>query len=170
MEAKVAEQRGLTSRSAAIRGMAVAGSSPTKWASARFAIPKLLERFGLKIDDIGLWELNEAFAVQVIYCRRQAGHSLTTKLNVNGGSISIGHPFGMTGARCTGHALIEGKRRGVKVCRRHHVHRRRPGVLRAVRGLLMRLSAPRIAPVDLGRRSMTSSARRWPFLAVSSVM
>ena len=78
-----------------------------------FAIPKLLSRFGLKIDDIGIWELNEAFAVQVLYCRDKLGIP-NELLNVNGGSISIGHPYGMTGARCTGHALIEGKRRGAK--------------------------------------------------------
>ena len=78
-----------------------------------YAIPKLLKRFGLKMDDIDLWELNEAFAVQVLYCRDKIGIP-NDKLNVNGGSISIGHPFGMTGARCTGHALIEGRRRKAK--------------------------------------------------------
>src|SRR5260370_7337282 len=78
-----------------------------------YAIPKLLKRFGLKMDDIDLWELNEAFAVQVLYCRDKLGIP-NDKLNVNGGSISIGHPFGMTGARCTGHALIEGRRRKAK--------------------------------------------------------
>jgi acetyl-CoA acetyltransferase len=78
-----------------------------------YAIPKLLERFDLKMDDIGLWELNEAFAVQVIYCRDKLGIP-NELLNANGGSISIGHPYGMTGARCVGHALIEGKRRGAK--------------------------------------------------------
>ena len=78
-----------------------------------FAVPRLLKRFGLKIDDIDLWELNEAFAVQVIYCRDKLGIP-DDKLNVNGGSIAIGHPYGMSGARMTGHALIEGKRRGAK--------------------------------------------------------
>ena len=78
-----------------------------------FAIPKLLQRHGLKIDDIGLWELNEAFASQVLYCRDKLGID-NEKMNVNGGAISIGHPFGMSGARMVGHALIEGKRRGVK--------------------------------------------------------
>ena len=78
-----------------------------------FAVPKLLGRFGLTVADIGLWELNEAFAVQVIYCRDKLGIP-DELLNVNGGSISIGHPYGMTGARCTMHALIEGKRRGAK--------------------------------------------------------
>jgi len=78
-----------------------------------FAIPKLLKRNGLKMSDIGLWELNEAFACQAIYCRDQLGIPNET-LNVNGGAISIGHPFGMSGARMVGHALIEGKRRGVR--------------------------------------------------------
>ena len=113
MEAKVAEQRGLTPLGRYV-GMAVAGTEPDEMGIGPvFAIPKLLERFNLKMDDIGLWELNEAFAVQVLYCRDTLGIP-DELLNVNGGSISIGHPFGMTGARCTGHALIEGKRRGAK--------------------------------------------------------
>jgi acetyl-CoA C-acetyltransferase len=78
-----------------------------------YAIPRLLERTGLKVDDIDLWELNEAFAVQVVYCRDKLGID-DAKLNVNGGAISIGHPYGMSGARMVGHALIEGKRRGAK--------------------------------------------------------
>ena len=113
MEADVAQARGLTPMGRYV-GMAVAGTKPDEMGIGPvFAIPKLLERFGLKIDDIGLWELNEAFAVQVLYCRDKLGIP-DDRLNVNGGSISIGHPFGMTGARCVGHALIEGKRRGVK--------------------------------------------------------
>ena len=113
MEAEVAKARGLTPMGRYV-GMAVAGTKPDEMGIGPvFAIPKLLERFDLKIDDIGLWELNEAFAVQVLYCRDKLGIP-DDKLNVNGGSISIGHPFGMTGARCVGHALIEGKRRGVK--------------------------------------------------------
>jgi acetyl-CoA C-acetyltransferase len=113
MEAGVAAKRGLTPLGRYV-GMAVAGTEPDEMGIGPvFAIPKLLERFDLKIDDIGLWELNEAFAVQVLYCRDRLGIS-NDLLNVNGGSISIGHPFGMTGARCTGHALIEGKRRGAK--------------------------------------------------------
>jgi len=78
-----------------------------------FAVPKLLERNGLKTDDIDLWELNEAFAVQVVYCRNRLGLPME-RLNVDGGSISIGHPYGMSGARMVGHALIEGKRRGAR--------------------------------------------------------
>ena len=113
MEEKLAEKRGLTPLGRYV-GMAVAGTEPDEMGIGPvFAIPKLLERYGLKMDDIGLWELNEAFAVQVLYCRDKLGIP-DELLNVNGGSISIGHPFGMTGARCTGHALIEGKRRGAK--------------------------------------------------------
>jgi acetyl-CoA C-acetyltransferase len=96
------------------RGFAVAGCEPDEMGIGPvYAIPRLLERNGLTMDDIDLWELNEAFASQVIYCRDRLGIPME-KLNVNGGSISIGHPFGVTGARQTGHALIEGKRRGAK--------------------------------------------------------
>ena len=96
------------------RGMAVAGCEPDEMGIGPvFAIPKLLQRHGLTIDDIGLWELNEAFAVQVIYCRDKLGIPME-RLNVNGGSISIGHPFGMSGARMVMHALMEAKRRGEK--------------------------------------------------------
>ena len=113
MEAEVAKARGLAPMGRYV-GMAVAGTKPDEMGIGPvFAIPKLLKRFDLSIDDIGLWELNEAFAVQVIYCRDTLGIP-NDRLNVNGGSVSIGHPFGMTGARCVGHALIEGKRRGVK--------------------------------------------------------
>ena len=113
MEEKLAEKRGLTPLGRYV-GMAVAGTEPDEMGIGPvFAIPKLLERFNLKMDDIGLWELNEAFAVQVLYCQDVLGIP-DELLNVNGGSISIGHPYGMTGARCTGHALIEGKRRGAK--------------------------------------------------------
>jgi len=113
MEAKLAEKRGLNPLGRYV-GMAVAGTEPDEMGIGPvFAVPKLLDRFGLKMDDIGLWELNEAFAVQVIYCRDKLGIP-DELLNVNGGSISIGHPYGMTGARCVGHALIEGKRRGAK--------------------------------------------------------
>jgi acetyl-CoA C-acetyltransferase len=113
MEAKTAERAGLHPMGRYV-GMAVAGTEPDEMGIGPvFAIPPLLRRFGLGIDDIGLWELNEAFAVQVIYCRDKLGIP-NDRLNVNGGGISIGHPYGMTGARLVGHALIEGRRRGVK--------------------------------------------------------
>jgi acetyl-CoA C-acetyltransferase len=113
MEAGVAAAKGLTPLGRYV-GMAVAGTEPDEMGIGPvFAVPKLLDRFGLKMDDIGLWELNEAFAVQVLYCRDRLGIP-NDRLNVNGGAISIGHPYGMSGARMVGHALIEGKRRGVK--------------------------------------------------------
>ncbi|MEO1036010.1 MAG: acetyl-CoA C-acyltransferase [Pseudomonadota bacterium] len=113
MEAKLAEQRGLEPLGT-YRAMAVAGTKPEEMGIGPvFAVPKLLQQCGLTVDDIGLWELNEAFAVQALYCRDHLGIDPEI-YNVNGGSISIGHPFGMTGARMVGHALIEGKRRGVK--------------------------------------------------------
>ena len=113
MEAALAAKKGLAPLGRYL-GMAAAGTEPDEMGIGPvFAVPKLLSRFGLKVDDIGLWELNEAFAVQVLYCRDKLGIP-DELLNVNGGSISIGHPYGMTGARCTMHALIEGKRRGAK--------------------------------------------------------
>lgn len=113
MEAKRAEQLGLKPLGA-YRGMAVAGCAPEEMGIGPiFAVPKLLQKHGLKVDDIGLWELNEAFASQAVYCRDTLGID-PDKLNVNGGAIAVGHPFGMTGARTTGHVLIEGRRRGVK--------------------------------------------------------
>jgi acetyl-CoA acetyltransferase family protein len=113
MERKVAEQRGLEPLGI-YRGMAVAGNAPEEMGIAPiYAVPKLLKLNGLKMNDIGLWELNEAFAVQALYCRDQLGIDPEI-YNVNGGGISIGHPYGMTGSRMVGHALIEGKRRGVK--------------------------------------------------------
>jgi acetyl-CoA C-acetyltransferase len=113
MEAKEAERRGLTPLGA-YRGMAAAGCDPEEMGIGPvFAVPKLLERFGLTVDDIGIWELNEAFASQVLYCRDTLGIP-NDRLNVSGGAISIGHPYGMTGARSTGHLLIEGKRRGAR--------------------------------------------------------
>ncbi|RRJ83324.1 acetyl-CoA C-acyltransferase [Aestuariirhabdus litorea] len=113
MERKRAEQRGLDPLGI-YRGMAVVGNAPQEMGIGPiYAIPKLLKQHGLKVDDIGLWELNEAFAVQALYCRDHLGID-PERYNVNGGAISIGHPYGMTGARLVGHALLEGKRRGVK--------------------------------------------------------
>ncbi|HSJ28084.1 MAG TPA: acetyl-CoA C-acyltransferase [Acidimicrobiia bacterium] len=113
MEAGEAERRDL-SPLGYYRGMAVAGVDPDEMGIGPvFAVPKLLERTGLTVDDIGLWELNEAFAVQTVYCRDTLGID-NEIYNVNGGAISIGHPYGMSGARMVGHALLEGKRRGVR--------------------------------------------------------
>lgn len=113
MEAALAAKKGLAPLGRYV-GMAVAGTEPDEMGIGPvFAIPKVLSRFGVSMDDVGVWELNEAFAVQVLYCRDRLGIP-DDRLNVNGGSISIGHPYGMTGARCTIHALLEGKRRGAK--------------------------------------------------------
>ncbi len=113
MEAKLAVKKGLQPLGT-FRGFNVAGCEPDEMGIGPvFAVPKLLQRLGKKIDDIDLWELNEAFAVQVIYCRDRLGIP-NDRLNVDGGAISIGHPYGMSGARMTGHALIEGKRRGAR--------------------------------------------------------
>ena len=113
MERSLAEQNGLEPLGI-YRGMAVAGCEPDEMGIGPvFAVPKLLKQHGLKIDDIGLWELNEAFAVQVLYCRDKLGID-DALLNVNGGAIAVGHPYGMSGARMVGHALIEGKRRQAK--------------------------------------------------------
>ena len=113
MEAKLAEQQGLQPLGI-YRGMMVAGLEPDEMGIGPiYAVPKLLKAHGLTVDDIGLWELNEAFACQVVYSAEKLGIPLD-RLNVNGGGISIGHPYGMTGTRLVGHALIEGKRRGVK--------------------------------------------------------
>ena len=113
MDEKLAEKRGLQPLGIFI-GFAVAGCEPGEMGIGPiYAVPRLLERSGLKVSDIGLWELNEAFAVQVLYCQEQLGID-DTLLNVNGGAIAVGHPYGVSGARLVGHALIEGKRRGVK--------------------------------------------------------
>ncbi len=113
MDRKLAEQRNIEPLGI-FRGFTVAGCEPDEMGIGPvFAIPRLLERAGLGVDDIGLWELNEAFAVQVLYCQDKLGIP-DDALNVNGGAIAVGHPYGVTGSRLVGHALIEGKRRGVK--------------------------------------------------------
>ena len=113
MEASEAERQGIEPLGA-LRGFVVHGCEADEMGIGPvYAVPRLLERNGLKVDDIDIWELNEAFASQAIYCRDKLGID-PDKLNVNGGAISIGHPYGMTGARCAGHLLLEGKRRGVK--------------------------------------------------------
>src|SRR5690606_37791918 len=113
MDEKEAEERGLQPLGL-FRGFAVAGCEPDEMGIGPvFAVPKLLRRAGLTVDDIGLWELNEAFAVQVLYCMDRLGIP-EDRINVNGGAIAVGHPYGVSGARLVGHALTEGRRRGVK--------------------------------------------------------
>jgi acetyl-CoA C-acetyltransferase len=113
MDAKLAERRGIEPLGL-FRGFAIAGCEPDEMGIGPvFAVPRLLQRAGISLEDVGLWELNEAFACQVLHCRDKLGIP-DDLLNVNGGAIAVGHPYGVSGARLTGHALIEGKRRGAK--------------------------------------------------------
>jgi len=113
MSRTLADERGLEPLGA-FRGLVAVGCEPDEMGIGPvFAVPRLLERAGLSMSDIGLWELNEAFAVQVVYCRDELGIP-ADRLNVDGGAIAVGHPYGMSGARMAGHALIEGRRRGVR--------------------------------------------------------
>ena len=138
MAGREAERRGIEPLGRYV-GMAVAGCHPEEMGIGPvFAVPKLLARHGLGVDNIGLWELNEAFAVQVIYCRDRLGIP-NELLNVNGGAIAVGHPYGMSGARLVGHALIEGQTPRRQIRRLHHVRRWRHGCGRPLRGSLRRL-------------------------------
>ena len=168
MSETYAQQKGLKPLGRFL-GFAVAGCEPDEMGIGPvFAVPKVLKRLGLKVDDIDLWELNEAFAVQVLYCADKLGIPMD-RLNVNGGAIAVGHPYGVSGQRLTGHALIEGKRRGAKRVVRDDVHRRRHGRGRRVRGALIRGAAMNVLrtpderfaqPAGLSLRAALRAGRR----------
>ena len=160
MSDKEASKRGLKPLGI-FRGFVAAGCEPDEMGIGPvFAVPRLLKRHGLKVDDIDLWELNEAFAVQVLYCRDKLGID-PEKINVNGGAIAVGHPYGMSGARLTGHALDRGPPPQGQICRGDDVRRRRHGRGRFVRGGAVTRFASSLREVGLRSKPDRDQNFRW---------